>query len=299
MTAMRVGDGTWSILRVACAGVGINATGAQLLRVTGEIDYRLPDGVIARIGAPGQQGVAKRAVDIARWLASAGIPVAQAVSDMPRPVVVDGRAVTFWQELPRHRAGTPAEVAAALTRLHGLAPPTDMEVGQVAPFVGLDERIDAAHTMTPDDRSWMRRHLSELRGRWAALPTGRPWCVIHGAAWSGNVVVTEDDNVVLLDTGLLSVGPPEWDLVHAAIECASFGWITDAQYAEYCRAYGSDVMRWGGFYLLRDIREFRMATMAAQAAAANPAYQQQADLRLACVRGDIGPRVWDGWTALS
>ena len=188
MAATRLSNGTWSILRVACAGVGMNSAEAQILRVTGEIDYRLPGGVIARIGAPGQQGAAKRAVDVARWLASAEIPAAQAVSDIPQPVVVDGRAVTFWHELPRHRAGTPAEVAAALTRLHGLAPPTEMEIGQVAPFVGLDERIDTAHTMSADDRSWMRRHLAELRGRWAALPTGRPWSVIHGAAWSGNVL---------------------------------------------------------------------------------------------------------------
>ncbi|WP_433200952.1 hypothetical protein ACQP1G_09435 [Nocardia sp. CA-107356] len=42
-----------------------------------------------------------------------------------------------------------------------------------------------------------------------------------------------------------------------------------------------------------------MATMVAQAAAANPAYQEQVDLRSACVRGDIGPRPWDGWTALA
>ncbi|WP_433711164.1 hypothetical protein ACQP2U_33630 [Nocardia sp. CA-084685] len=173
MTAMRLGNRTWSILRVACAGVGINSTDAQLLRVTGEIDYRLPGGVLARIAAPGQDGAAKRAVDVARWLAAAGIIAAQVVSDIPQPVVVDGRAVTFWHELPRHRAGTPAEVAAALTRLHGLASPADTEIGQVAPFVGLDERIDAAHTMSTDDRSWMRRHLAELRGRWAALPTGR------------------------------------------------------------------------------------------------------------------------------
>ncbi|MET8874990.1 aminoglycoside phosphotransferase family protein [Nocardia sp. NPDC004604] len=298
MTAMRRGNGTGPILRAACVSAGINAAGAQLGRVSEEVDYRLPDGVVVRIGTPGQEGAARRAVDVARWLTSAGVPVMRAVANIRQPVVVDGRAVTYWHALPRHRAGTPTEVAAALTRLHGLSPPTDLEFGQVAPFVGLDERIAAAHTMSADDRSWLRGHLAELRGRWAALPTGRPWCVVHGAAWSGNVVVAEDGSVILLDPGQLSIGPPEWDLVHAAIECASFGWITDEQYAQYCRGYGSDVMRWDGYYLLRDIREFRMATMAAQAAAANSAYREQAELRLACVRGDIGPRPWSGWTAL-
>lgn len=299
MTTMRLGNGTWSILRAACVGVGINAAGAQLLRVTQDVDYGLPDGVVVRIGARGQEGAAKRAVDVARWLAFSGIPVVQTVSDIRQPVVVDGHAVTFWHALPPHRAGTPAEVAAALTRLHGLSPPTDLELGRVAPFVGLDERIAAAHTSSADDKSWLRGYLEELRGRWSALPTGQPWCVIHGAAWSGNVVVAEDGSVILLDPGQLSIGPPEWDLVHAAIECASFGWISDELYAQYCCGYGRDVMRWDGFYLLRDIREFRMATMAAQAAAANPVYQQQADLRLACIRGDIGPRPWAGWAALA
>ncbi|MFX0575341.1 phosphotransferase family protein [Nocardia nepalensis] len=299
MTTMHLGNGTWSVLRSACVSVGMNAAGAQPLRVTEEVDCELPGGVVVRIWAPGQEGAARRTVDIARWLEFSGIPVAQVVSDIRQPVVVDGRAVTFWHVLPQHRAGTPAEVAAALTRLHELSPPTDLQLGQVAPFVGLDERISAAHTMSADDRIWLRGRLAELRGRWAALPTGRPWGVIHGAAWSGNVVVAEDDSLILLDPGHLSIGPPEWDLVHAAIECASFGWITEEHYAQYCRGYGSDVMRWGGFYLLRDIREFRMATMAAQAAAANSDYQEQADLRLACIRGDIGPRPWSGWTALA
>ncbi len=72
-----------------------------------------------------------------------------------------------------------------------------MKVGQVAPFVGLGERIDAAHTMCVAERSRLRGHLAELRDRRAALPTGRAWCVLHGAAWSRDVVVAEDGTDVM------------------------------------------------------------------------------------------------------
>lgn len=63
------------------------------------------------------------------------------------------------------------------------------------------------------------------------------------------------------------LGRPEWDLVHTAIKWTSFGMISEQQYAEFCAVYGHDVMAWEGFELLRDIREFRMTTMAVQVGA--------------------------------
>lgn len=64
------------------------------------------------------------------------------------------------------------------------------------------------------------------------------------------------------------------------------------------QVYGHDVTEWAGFELLRDIREFRMTTMTVQAASANPAWREQALHRLACIRGEPGPRPWSGWRAL-
>lgn len=130
------------------------------------------------------------------------------------------------------------------------------------------------------------------------MPKGLPWCVIHGDAWVGNVVATDDGRVVLLDLKRTSVGPPEWDLVHTAIKWTSFGWISAKQYGEFCDVYGYDVTAWAGFELLRDIREFRMTTMAAQMAATDLRWREQANHRLRRLQGRVSERPWPGWGAL-
>ncbi|MGV9662765.1 phosphotransferase [Nocardia niigatensis] len=288
-----------SVLKAACIAAGLDPNGAELLRLSENAIYKLPGGVVVRISRPGQQTAAQREANVARWLEASGICAVQVISGVAQPVVIDGRAVTFWKELPPHQHGTPAQVAGALKQLHALAPPADFVLGEVAPFVRLEERITAATILYDDDRHWMVDHLAALRQRWADLPNGLPWCVIHGDAWVGNVVSTDDGQVILLDLERTSIGPPEWDLVHTAIKWKSFGWITEAEYTEFATVYGHDVTTWAGFELLRDIREFRMTTMAVQTASSNPAWREQAEHRLACVRGRFGARPWAGWEALS
>lgn len=288
-----------TIVRSAGAAVGLDVHAAEPIRLSENAIYRLPGSVVARVSRPGQLAAARREVNVAGWLEASGVPAVQLVPDVEQPVDIDGRAVTFWRELPPHEQGTPAQVAELIKQLHRLPPPTEFDLGTIAPFVRLDERIAAAHTLSEDDRRWLRERLEELRQRWDSLPTGFPWCVIHGDAWVGNVAAMEDGSAVLLDLERTSIGPPEWDLVHTAIKRTSFGWITDEQYAGFCEVYGHDVTRWEGFDLLRDIREFRMTTMAAQAATTDSTNQDQALHRLACIRGEHGTRPWAGWKALS
>ncbi len=286
------------IVREAGTAAGLDIANAQPFRQSENALFRLPGRVIARVSRPGQQVAAQREVRVAHWLEASGINAVQVVPDVAQPVEVAGRAITFWQELPPHEHGTPVQVAAVLKQLHALPPPTDFELGQIAPFVRLEERIAAAAVLSDADRSWLRERLTELRQRWANLPRGLPWCVIHGDAWVGNVVAADDGTVRLLDLERTSFGPPEWDLVHTAIKWRSFGWITAEQYAAFCDVYGHDVTSWAGFELLRDIREFRMTTMAVQAASARLALRGQAEHRLACIRGAYGVRPWSGWSAL-
>ncbi|MBF6298986.1 aminoglycoside phosphotransferase family protein [Nocardia amamiensis] len=288
-----------AIVRSAGTAVGLDVDHAEPIQVSENAIYRLPGSVVARVSRPGQLAAARREVNVARWLQQSGVPAVQVVPDVDQPVEVEGHAITFWRELPPHHQGTPTQVAALLKQLHHLPIPTELNLGRIAPFVRLDERIAAAHTLSDPDRRWLREHLADLRQRWESLPKGLPWSVIHGDAWIGNVAAIEDGEAVLLDLERTSVGPPEWDLVHTAIKQSSFGWITEQQYAEFCQVYGHDVATWEGFELLRDIRELRMTTMAAQAATANPAYQEQALHRLGCIRGEWGSRPWAGWTALS
>jgi hypothetical protein len=95
-------------------------------------------------------------------------------------VRVADRSVTFWEELPPHRQGRPAEVAGGLKRLHALPVPDDVPVGLLDPFVRLPERIRDAMTVPSDDRAWLRSRLAELQQSWAATIPGLPACIVHG-----------------------------------------------------------------------------------------------------------------------
>lgn len=91
---------TRSVLAVACARVGLDATGAEPIRLGENAILRLPGDVVARISRPGQAATAAREVAVARWLAGHGVPAVEPI-DVPQPAEVDGRAVTFWHALPR------------------------------------------------------------------------------------------------------------------------------------------------------------------------------------------------------
>ncbi|WIY01849.1 aminoglycoside phosphotransferase family protein [Amycolatopsis mongoliensis] len=287
-----------AVLEHACAKAGRDATDAEVVRLGENAIFRLTDGVIARVSRPGQLAAARKEVAVARWLESVDVPAVQVADQPDQPIDVDGRAVTFWLELPPHEHGSPVQVAQALRRLHGVVPPSDLDLGPIQPFVRLAERIERASTLAEADRDWLRSRLAELRKRWDDRPGGLPECVVHGDAWVGNVVSTADGRVVFLDLERVAIGAPEWDLVHTAIKYRSFGWIGESEYQAFRTAYGHDVTNWSGFELFRDIREFRMTCMAVQVASENHRAEEQALWRLRCLQGQHGARPWNGWSAL-
>ncbi len=285
------------VLESACAAVGLSAESAEVISMNENAVYRLPDQVVARISRPGQIEAARREVAVSKWLEESGIRAVQVIRDITQqPIVVDDRPVVFWHELPPHGISRPSVVGAMLRQLHSLPTPTDIGLGEVQPFVRLDQRIEASG-LTDDDRAWMHDHLASLEERWAILPPGLPWCAVHGDAHEGNIVTADDGGTILLDLERFCIGPPEWDIVQTAVNWATCGWISEAEYQEFVTAYGHDIMKWEGFELLRDVREFRMTSWLAQLAAENTSLRDQATHRVACLRGKIGPRPWLGWKA--
>jgi aminoglycoside phosphotransferase (APT) family kinase protein len=174
--------------------------------------------------------------------------------------------VTFWHELPDHERGTATDVAAVLRQPYNLDPPDDLELPKLAPFVRLRERIEAASTVSAEDRTWMLDRPAELREGFDSLPPGLPYAVVHGDAWHGNIARTPDGDLFPLDLERCAIGPPEWDLVSTAVSRMTTGWLDADEWA----AYGQDVTRWDGFAVLRDIRELQMTSMACQVAATDP-----------------------------
>ncbi|MCO1575502.1 aminoglycoside phosphotransferase family protein [Crossiella sp. SN42] len=287
-----------AILEEAAGRFGLDAQGAELIRLGENALWRLPAGVVVRIGQHDQDAAAAKEVGVARWLADGGVAAVRVLDGLHQPVNVAGRPVTFWQELPPHEPGTVVDVAVALRAFHRLAPPT-IALPKLAPFVRLAERIQAATSAGDDDRAWLLDRLDELRQRYANLPPGLPHRVVHGDAWRGNIARLGNGHAVLLDFERVALGPPEWDLTSTAVSYTSTGWLDAEQWKSYCDAYGHDVTRWEGYAVLRDIRELRMTTMAVQVAERDPGqYARQAAHRIACLRGHSGPRPWRGWHAV-
>ncbi|GAA3421304.1 hypothetical protein GCM10018952_67460 [Streptosporangium vulgare] len=173
-------DATLNALLTACRRARIDASGAELIRFSENAIYRLPKGVVARVPREGRLQTAAKEVRVARWLETVGVPAVQVVPDLDQPVEADGRAVTFWRELPPHEYGTSVDVAAVLRVLHGLTPPARFELPPLAPFVRLAQRIDQADMFTSEERDWLRERLEHLEHGYAELPQGLPHCVVHG-----------------------------------------------------------------------------------------------------------------------
>ncbi|MFI2736623.1 phosphotransferase family protein [Streptomyces sp. NPDC018711] len=282
-------------LHEACAAAGLDARGAEPIRIAENQIWRLPNNVIARIAPSDRISSATREISVARWLAAGGIAVVAPLTD--QPVERAGRVVTFWEEAPPHSHGSTEDVAAALKELHALPLP-GFDIGLLDPFVRIPERLSAAQTLPDDDRQWLLHLYRDLRAQWeAGLPSGLPTSPVHGDAWPGNIVRLDRGGWLLMDLERFSAGPPEWDLVSTAVRTRTTGAVTQAEYDSFCNVYGHDVTTWVGYGVLAGARELRMATYAAQHAASDPRWRAEAQHRVDCLRGRVGPRPWH-WTGI-
>jgi aminoglycoside phosphotransferase (APT) family kinase protein len=281
------------ILRAACAQIGLSDHPTELIRLAENAIYRLPGGVVARISRPGQLAAARREVAVSAWLTAQDFPVVRACTDLPQPLEIEDRAVTFWEELPPHTSGIPADIGALLRRLHAL-PVNGIDLPPLDPFVQVEQRIAHLTFLSDNDRTWMFHRAADLRDAYTRLPAGMPHGLVHGDPWRGNVVRTPT-GPVLLDLERFSLGAPEYDLVVIAASYTSYGLLDHDDYQDLVTAYGRDVTTWDGYSILRDIRELRVTTYAGQVALDHPAAEAQAVHRLRCLQGEHGPRPWPGW----
>ncbi|MEU2868633.1 aminoglycoside phosphotransferase family protein [Streptomyces olivoreticuli] len=284
------------VLEDACRQVGLLAVGAQPIRIAGNAIWRLPGGIVARIGRPNGQEIAERELTVARWLTNNGVRTVRPVI-IDRPVLAEGHPVTFWNELPPHRPGTAADVARLLKQMHRLTPPASLNLPPLDPLAKPTHRITNADILTTDDRRWLQDHASQLAADFVGLPASLPPCALHGDAWDGNIAVTVDGTAYLLDLENTCYGPPEWDLVSTAVKHLTTATVTAAAYEDFCSTYGMDVTSWSGYSVLAGIRELRMVTFALQIAGEHPHARAEAQHRVDCLRGRNGPRPWT-WTAV-
>jgi aminoglycoside phosphotransferase (APT) family kinase protein len=284
---------TRATLERACKIAGFDQRGARLLRLGENAMFRLAQPIVVRIArTAAYEPDARKEVAVARWLEAENYPAVRALP-IDQPLVIDGYVVTFWEALSDEEVyGTPAEVAALLVRLHALTPPAGLDLQPLRPFARAERRIEQNGWLSLGDRSFLRTRLEELRARYAQLQFTLPPGVIHGDASVGNVIHDGDGRPVLIDLDGFAIGPREWDLVLTAIYYDSFGWHTAAEYAAFAEVYGFDVMRWPGYPVLRDVREFLMVTWLSQKAGHDEQVAAEVRKRIASLRTDSSKRDW-------
>jgi hypothetical protein len=287
-------NSTARTLKDACAAAGLDADGAELLRLGENAIYRLRSvPVVVRIARTVDYlPDIETEVAAARWLESAAFPCVRLAGPVVQPLVVGGRVVTFWELVSRRTEyGTVAELAGLLRRLHDLEPPSWLVLPELRPFARVEPRISLAG-LAGGDRAFLLSRLEELRGRYAGLEFVLPHGPVHGDANIGNIIRRDDGTAVLIDLDGFAAGPREWDLVLTAMYYERFGWHTEQEYREFSAIYGFDVMSWPGYPVLRDIRELTMVTWLAQNAAESQDVAAEVAKRVNDLRIGGGRRDW-------
>ncbi|WP_461035191.1 phosphotransferase family protein [Streptomyces mayteni] len=288
-------SGAGAVMRDACAAVGLDGEGADLIRFGENALFRLAASpVVVRVArSTDYLDSVRTEVGVSRWLAWEGFPAARVLEDVEQPVVVNGHPVTFWHLIREgDRRATYGELGGVLRELHALTPPDVLGLSAYAAFGRTDLRVERASGIPEDDREFLRRQGQELRERLVGLRFPSPRGPVHGDAHAQNLMVDTSGTVLLIDFENFSFDHPEWDLMVTATEHHSLGWQTREQYDDFVAAYGRDLRDWEGFAVLRGIQEFHMTTWLMQNIGESPAVAEEYARRIASLRDADAPRNW-------
>ncbi|MEU1160938.1 aminoglycoside phosphotransferase family protein [Streptomyces sp. NPDC005921] len=287
--------GATRVMAGACRAVGLDAAGAELIRLGENALFKLASApVIVRIARSVEYlPSARREVAVSRWLAREGFPAARVVDDLEQAVVVDGHPVTFWHLIVEDgRAATYGELGAVLRDLHSLTLPDGLELPRYDAFGRSDLRLERSVGIADDDLDFLRKRGQELKEQLAGLRFESSLGPVHGDAHTDNLLVSRDGVVYLIDFENFCIDHPEWDLEVAAHEYDRLGWVTQGQYADFVGAYGRDLREWPGFSTLCAVQEFKMTTWLMQNVAEGEKVAEEFARRIASLRDEGAPRRW-------
>lgn len=285
-------DTTREILDEACAAAGLDAAGAQLIRMGENAMYRLASGTtMARIGR--SVSAARKEARVANWLASHQFP-AERLAPVEQPVIVGEFAVTFWEfieesdEYPR-----PEELGALLLALHKIPEPSDLSLSFFEPMPKIEKRLAMVAGILPrEDVAFLNQRRDELQLEFGHLDFPLGFGPVHGDYHAGNLMRDQTGLVKLIDFEDFCWGPREWDACVEAVRYYSFGWTSDEEYAAYTRSYGFDPLEWPGFPVVKSIRELNMTTWLAQQLGQSAEVDDEVHKRISDLRDSQAPRHW-------
>ncbi|RLK60163.1 phosphotransferase family protein [Actinokineospora cianjurensis] len=246
-------------LAAVCSRVGVDPTGARLLRFTNNAVYWLADApvVVRIVGSVALRHRVHKVVRIAEWFAENGVPAVRLTPGIEQPVCVGDYAATVWDAVPEHDVRPRATDLARLLRVvHAL--PELPDLPEWDPLDDVRRRLGEAEGLDDGDLVFLRARVDEVDDRLRALSFPLPRGLVHGDAHLGNLIPTPA-GPVLCDFDSSCLGPPEWDLTPLAVGVSRFG-EPAARYRELAEGYGFDVTLWSGFSVLREVRELKLIT---------------------------------------
>lgn len=285
----------------AAARLGLDATGARLVREGSAVLVELPDaGALARVDDRAGLATAARQATVARLLALAEVPAVRLVGDGQQPVVVtidDGSPipVTCWRwEREADRRPDPAELGALARRLHDATDGIAARAGRGAdvpvadPLAAVVERLAALPPADPDGDVLVAA-AQRLAPSWAALADGSR-SVVHADLHVGNVLVT-DRGLLLADLELAGIGPSAYDLAPAVVAVRRYG-APPTELDAFLDGYGSPLPPAEVLEPLVEVYELWVTAWAVLNRDLDPAHRDEAALRMARWRGASTTERW-------
>lgn len=277
--------------------VGLDPTGAQIIKFTNNAVVRLPHaGAVIRIaGSP----AVRRRVDVVLAAATLyieyGIHAVALHPHATEPVNALGHVATVWIDAHDDHAPnpTPADMAEALRAIHAIdeRPPG---IPAWDPLTSIRRRIAAADGADDADLTFLADACDELEVPLKAtrelsplLPPG----VIHGDAFLGNLIPSRP-HPLICDFDATAIGPREWDLTPIAVGSLRMNYPA-ALHRDFVTAYGADMTNWEGFSTFRRIRELQLVTSVLPALNANPALRAEWQHRLDTLKTDDTDTRWE------
>ncbi|MBB4784325.1 phosphotransferase enzyme family protein [Streptomyces rapamycinicus] len=286
-------DAAGAILRKACEVADVDPDGIEMLRFGDHAVFRIDGGrIVSRVGRSSDRlPSVQREVAVAGWLAAEGYPAARLVTAATQPVVVQGHPVTFWEGLADgEKYASTGEMGVLLRQLHELEPP-HFSLPPLQPFDKVAQRLSRA--AIPDaTRTFLRSMADDLEAEYSRLRFALPVGHLHGDFNVGNVLRDETSHPKVIDLDGFVTGPREWDLMQTAMYYDSFGWHTEAEYADFVAGYGFDVREWSGYAVLRSIRELLMVTWLSQNAGTDSRAADEVEKRVETLRSGGSRRNW-------
>ncbi|MFI2473083.1 phosphotransferase enzyme family protein [Nocardia xishanensis] len=264
------------ILHEACGEAGFDPHGASLVKYTNNAVFRLARApIVVRIAGPATAVRVPKVVAVARWLAAHDMPSVRLIDEVPQPISVIGRPVTFWHAVPVSSSAPAPDGAAlgeALRLFHALPAPTFV-LPHWDPLNSIRQRIGAQRVLTDSDHELLVDRVDHLADELAALDFVLPQGPIHGDAFVGNLIAGPA-GAVICDFDSTSIGPREWDFTPAAVGQLRFRYDPD-HHRRLADSIGYDVTKWPGFETLRELRELQLVTSVLPTLGENPSLRPQ------------------------